>query len=322
MSTDSDTLQPAPASEPFFPPRFHILVALLIAATLCWFAANETKALLRQDRQYWPTVEEHVLLPPPSAVRWLSLDYRELSADLMWIWAIQYYTSQHIGITGSSDLRFMGDFIDAIIALDPKFKRVYNWAADAVTFVRGHATQEEFLQSVNYLEQGIKQFPDDYNLHHRAGMRYYLDLYDKDPATRNAWRRRGAELIEAAIRKPGAPPDAATLAASVLSNIGKHERALKVLQQMLLTTDNRAAQNKILTRLKDMTEGTSVVAELEAFTERFNRRWKLSLPFAKSSLYVILGDRPSPGIDFDKLANEHDLFGSQTINDMDESEYE
>ena len=292
-------MSPLPVKEQFIPKRLSVVIALLAVAFLCWYGAKRLDAIILHDRKYWPVVQDRVLLPPPSIVRWLALDYREVAADLLWIWVIQYYTSQHIGATGTSDLRFLRDFIDNIIALDPRFRRIYAWAANTVTYIHGRATQEEFHQSLHYLEKGIAQFPDDYDFLHRAGMRYYLDLWDPDPDKVKRWRKRGAELIEAAIRKPGAPPDAATLAANVLSEVGKRERALKLLRRMLLTTDNQEAQKKILARLRFMTDNDAVLEEVEVFRKKFTKSWQETLPFAKSTFYVILGDKPSPTIDLE-----------------------
>src|SRR5690606_4558446 len=119
--------------------------------------AYPVKQIALIDRSSWPNEEDLVLLPPAAVAPYLSLGERELMADLLWTRALVYYgSSRH----GESELRSLTTFIDNILELDPKFRRVYEWAAHAVTYKKARATQEEFRTSVHYLERGIEQFPE------------------------------------------------------------------------------------------------------------------------------------------------------------------
>ena len=61
-------------------------------------------------------------------------------------------------------------------------------------------------------------------------------------------------------------------------------------------------------------QGRNVRGTFEAHDQRpsaLEARWRATLPFAPPTFYFILGDRPSPVIDFDRLATERDLFGAE-----------
>jgi hypothetical protein len=287
-------------------------IAGLLVAALCWVAALRLEARALDDRATWPAIEENTVLPPTGAAPILSLGYRELAADLMWSRLLVYYGSSRIG---DSDFRYLEQFIDTVLALDPHFQRVYRWAAYSVTHRKGYATQEELALSVRYLERAMAQFPDDYEYFWLAGLRYWLDLQPQDEALRRRYRERGAELIEQAMRKPNAPPGLATLAASLRSELGQLERALADLQEMILTTDNLEAREKMVERFALMSDDRELADELAAARERFDAAWKAEMPYAPPTLYVIMGDEPSPVIDFEELANERDLFGAGALGD-------
>jgi len=51
------------------------------------------------------------------------------------------------------------------------------------------------------------------------------------------------------MRKPDAPQDLATQAATIRTKLGQHERAIDNLREMIMTTDNERARKKMLRRL-------------------------------------------------------------------------
>jgi hypothetical protein len=282
-------------------------IALVAAALLLWRTGRTLQALALGERAAWPPSEEYAILPSPEAAPFLFLGYRELGADITWARLLVYYGSSRIG---ESDFRYLRRFIDNVIALDPRFEKLYRWAAYAVTFKQNRATQEEFRLSVHYLERGIREFPERYELFWLLGLRYWLDLEPKDEAERRRFRERGAELIEIAMRKPDAPPDLATFAASLRSRMGQRERAMSELREMILTTDNPQARRRMLARLRELSDSSELADEVARAAERFDDEWRRTLDYAPPGLYVLLGPAPDPAIDFDRLATERDLFGA------------
>jgi hypothetical protein len=288
-------------------------IIVLAVVAVCWGGVQLVQGAANDERATWPKVEEYVVLPSPETAPAASLGYRQLMADITWARLLVYYGSAHIG---KSDFRYMQQFADNIIALDPQFKRVYRWAAYSMTHQQGYATQQEFHDSIKYLELGIKAFPDNYEMYWLAGMRYWLDLQaDDDPEQERAWRERGAELIEIAMRKPDAPDTLATLAATIRTKLGQRERAKADLREMVLTTDNKKARQTLLDRIVYLDQSTDEADELERFRETFDAAWHAEIPFAPAHWYVLLGDRSSTIIDLDDLATDRDLFGVEADAD-------
>lgn len=286
------------------------LLGALLAVAVLWYAGNAAKDRAFEIRSGWGEVEDLVVLPPPETARFLAAGYNELVADLTWARALVYYGST---IQGKSDYRYLKPFADTIIALDPMFKRVYRWAAFSMTFKDTAATNAEYLDSIHYAELGMERFPDDYELFWIAGLRYSMDLQSEDAAELRGYRERGADLIEAAMRKANAPDNLSTLAAELRTRLGQRDHALRNLREMIMTTDNDAAREKMISKLGGIAQDLALADEIEAAKKDFDARWRATLPFAPANLYVVLGERPSPIIEFENLANDRDLFGVQDL---------
>ena len=286
------------------------MTAGLVVAGLLWAGGQTLQAHALADRAAWPHSEDFVLLPSPESAPITYLGYREAAADVTWARALVYYGSTK---AEGSDYRYLEKFVDNIIALDPRFKRIYLWAAYAVTFKEDVSRPEEIEKAIKYFEAGMEQFPDDYELFWRAGIRYAFDLKSDDPAQLRRSQERGAELIEAAMRKPNAPPDLVTQAAALRTRLGQKDRAIDELREMILVTENPKAQAKMLTRLRYLVAEAdqALVDEMLRAKEAFEAEWKTEMPWAPPSLFVILGPAPSPVVDPAALAVDRDLIGAE-----------
>lgn len=267
----------------------------------------------RQQRAEWPAEESYVALPSTSAARWTYLGYNELGADLTWIRLLVYYGS---GFVGEGDFRYLGNFVRNVIILDPRFKKVYEWAAYTVTVTEDHrisTAEEDILQSIEILEGAMREFPDEYEFFWLTGIRYFLDLKSDDKDTQRKFKEKGAHYIELAMQKPNAPKDLATKAASFRSQLGQFEQARQSLALMIMTTDDLKAQKKMLESFSRIApEG--MAEELAMAAKRFRERHVEHHPGLSDHLFIIMGGPPpSAVIDFDKLATERSLFGSDEI---------
>lgn len=274
----------------------------LVVAVLVWRAANGLRREAVAARTEWPKMVGTIFVPPSEVIGFAP--YRELLADLLWCRLLVYYGSNW---GGDGDLSQVEDLVDGVIALDPKFKPAYEWSAYAVTYRTGTSSQEEFRSSVRYLEKALQTFPEDYKYFWMAGTRYYFDLWSPDEETRRRYRERGAELIELAMSKANAPQDLATTAANMRSKLGQHQRALDNLRQMILSTNDEQARGKMLERVRITDPG--LAGELGAAAFHLEKAWLANLPMVPIDFYVVLGQRPSPIIDFRELATPNDLFG-------------
>ena len=168
--------------------------------------------------------------PSPASAPIVFLGFREAFADLFWIRLTGYFGGPDSTADGVASL------VEAINGLDPRYHRPYEYGARAVTIAQHGVTQDSYVRSLAILERGIKEFPDDWKLPMLAGQIYTQDLETTDPAQRRAWDERGTLLTESAIRKPGAPTDAATWVAFMQTKLGQRERAITDLREMILVT--------------------------------------------------------------------------------------
>jgi hypothetical protein len=174
--------------------------------------------------------------PTPDAAPLVALGYRELFADLLFLRLKGYFGGRENTANGVAGL------VEAIAALDPQYHRIYEWGARAITLAGRGVDNDAYWRAIAVLEAGAREFPDDWKLPYLEGEIYTQDLQTNDPAERRAWDERGTLLTESAIRKPNAPAEAATWAATMRTRLGQHQRAVDGLREMLLVTSDDAAR--------------------------------------------------------------------------------
>jgi hypothetical protein len=280
-------------------------IALAVAG-IALGTARLARVAAEADR---PTeIDEEPYAPSPQAAPFIAMGYREVAADLFWIRLVDYFGGRQSTADGVAAL------VEAIVALDPRFHRIYDYGANAMTIASFGVTQSSFRRAIAVLERGMREFPDDWKLPMLAGEMYTLDLKTEDAAQRRAWDERGTLDIESAIRKPGAPIGAATYAAHMRTKLGQRQRAIDGLREMLLSAKD-ADKRKTLAEKLAALEGTDADAINAATLEekrRFDTAWLGDRPQLPSAMYILLGPHPAPAFDLVDLATGgRDLVGTQ-----------
>jgi hypothetical protein len=266
-----------------------VAVVALAGGRVARSVANDLRA---EDRAQAPYA------PSPEAAPIVSLGYRETAADLMWI--------RFLGYWGSNDSTWEGiaAVVDAIVALDPKYRNIYVSGAHAMMLADHGVTQETYLRALRVLERGIKEFPSDYKMPELAAQIYTGDLKSDDPAQRRKWDEAGVLLMESAMRKPDAPTWAATWAAHMRSKLGQKQRAIENLREMILLTSDVDARRKMIAKLAQLEQSDSAELASEMFAEKrkFESAWRHDRPAVPASIYLLVGAHPRPGFDMIELA--------------------
>lgn len=245
--------------------------------------------------------------PSPESAPYVSLGYREAMADYLFVRLIGYFADENSTGPGVANLA------DAIVALDPNFRRVYELGANAMTIARSNVDQSVYLRAISLLDKGMKRYPGDWRLPYLAGQIYTQDLQTDDPKQRREWDERGTMLIESAIRKPGAPPRAATWAAFMRTKLGQHDRAVQGLREMIVLTSDAETRTRMIEQLAKLEEqdADALAAELDHARIQFLKAWKAERRNLPASFYVLLGKRLEPGFDMGDLATGgRDLIGA------------
>jgi len=252
--------------------------------------------------------------PSPAAAPIVTLGYHELGADLLLIRLTGYFGGMH------ATAETVASLVEAIVALDPREYRVYEYGAMMMTYASQGVTQDIYLRAIHVLERGASEFPDDWKIPSLAGQIYTQDLKTTDPAQRRAWDEAGTLLTESAIRKPGAPAVAATWAATMRTKLGQHDRAVRGLQEVILITSDVDARQRLLEKLATLERSDAAEIAAEMFEERrkFDAAWLRDRPAIRPTMYVLLGPRLVPGFDLNDLATGGaDLVGSTAVEKLE-----
>jgi hypothetical protein len=231
--------------------------------------------------------------PSAEAAPIVTVGYRELAADVLWVKFLGYFGGAHSTADG------IGGVVDAIVALDPQYQRIYEHGARAMTMADEGVTQQTYLHAVAVLERGMQEFPDNWRILNLASEIYAQDLKTDDPAQRRAWQEKAIRLVEAAVRKPGAPPEAATWAAQMQSKLGQKQRAIAGLRELILLTRDVDARKRLIDKLASLEDASSeeLASELYAEQHKFVEAWKRDRPGVPPSMYILIG--PHLGLSYD-----------------------
>jgi hypothetical protein len=267
----------------------HLGQCIIIASALCLALVGVYRlhAAATARRDAVPPERDTLYLPEPAALRVGSLGHTELMADLVWIRQVLYFADQ---FTSRGDFAWLDRYLRTVAALDPHFRRPYVWAGVVLIYNNLPVTNAMVRQSNEFLEAGLKQFPDDWELHFMLGANYLNEMKTSDKQLKERWRMIGAEHMRRAALSGKAAPWVPVLVATVLQRGGETQAALRHLEEVLLTTEDDTmrehVRNKLLQLQRDAVPG------MLRFREDFDKRWRAQMPYASSDLYVVLGDPP------------------------------
>lgn len=179
------------------------------------------------DRMHTATRKDEVLyVASPRALKWLSLGYDGLLADIYWTRVVQYFGEKHHVKARRYDL--LAPLLEITTGLDPHLTVAYEFGANflAPDPPDGAGMPQRAIQLVEY---GVRNNPNDWRLYYNQGFIYYLELHDYERAA-NAFAR-GAQV-------PGAHPFLRIMAAQMAQHGGDVRMA-----QMLWATTYQSSQD-------------------------------------------------------------------------------
>ena len=270
-----------------------VAAAVLVAATVL----SQDAAL--DKRSKFPAETDQLYLPRPGALKKMSLGHHELTADMVFIRAIIYFGSQ---LAGQRDYRWLENYLDTIVQLDPEWKTPYRWAGVATMYDGRAITNQSVMQSSHFLELGVKQFPDDWNLAFMLGCNYLFELRTDDPAQKAEWKRIGGEYVRHAALVGGAPPWVPLLAATILKEGGDQEAAARHLEEVYLSTPDPATREEVRKRLMSLASQVDL-AKVEQARAKLETAWRATVPYAPADFFLALGYTPSPRMDWRSLTH-------------------
>lgn len=136
---------------------------------------------------YFAEKNVFVTLPSGKTLKILSFGFHELTADMLFIWTIQFYSTYNL----TNRFDYLENIFNAITDIEPRYKEVYivgSWimALEA----------KDIEMSIRLLEKGSRNMPDQWIFDYEASFYAYRDLKDYD---------RAVKYLQKAARRPGAP---------------------------------------------------------------------------------------------------------------------
>ncbi len=217
--------------------------ALVVALGLGAGSAADRAREIRSERR----VDDVLYLPTTEALRFVSLGYEELTADLLWLRTVTYYGEWREGGHG---MAFFRELAHRVVELDPYFTDAYRFAALVLA-----DDLDAMDEALALLEEGMQAMPDNWWLPFEAGFLEYTVRLDDKAAYQ--WFVRAAQV-------PGAPDIPKRFAAFVASRAGDLEVSFELWRFVAETTQSEQMRRKALQymeELKAAIEGTGPVPE-------------------------------------------------------------
>lgn len=231
--------------------------------------------------------EDVYYVPAPGALSLLSIGYRRALADLIWVESLVYFGEQ---VARRGQMKYLTRRADAILALDPDFREAYRWIAILVVYNTGAITLSDIEESNRYLERGARRFPRDGEFVYLLAFNYAIEMpaFVEDAELKKRWRRRAAELFAKAASLPGAPGDAALMAAEMTSRTSGTAVTIARLKSLLSITTEDRVREQLLARLARLTSEAEAQAQ-DADRRELLESWHRDYPYLPPSLFVLVG---------------------------------
>jgi hypothetical protein len=174
-----------------------------------------------QQFNYRPYLYQTLYLPSGKFINELSLGYKQLVADVIWLSVIQYYGDYR---RDNHDLTYFTGLIDIITTLDPHFIFAYVFGGMVVSEDTG-----EFDSGIGILKKGMANNPTSWKLPFEIGFLNYVNGESYPMAAR---------YFDLASRMPGTPDYAKRFAAVVYSKAGRYSTSMRMWEEYRDNTDD------------------------------------------------------------------------------------
>ncbi|MEO0326166.1 MAG: hypothetical protein AAF447_24670 [Myxococcota bacterium] len=255
-------------------------------------AADTLRGAAFEREQRSERYEDLYYLPPPAWLERFSLGHRAALADLIWMRGLVYMGEEW---ANDGETRNILRYADAIVHLDPEFKRAYLWAGTAGMYRITQVTVPQLMEALVYLRRAAERFPQDGDVQWRLGAAL---LYDVAPEVRRAGNEEEAEALVAeglvytrkAARLGAGPAWLALSNATRLQSLGKAEQAAQHLAEMYAVATDPQVREEIRLRIANL-RGDAYARALRATVEDVERRRDAHFPYLPRTLFMLVGER-------------------------------
>jgi hypothetical protein len=274
-------------------PGYARLCGLLVGLLIALLAGDHFRVSAQHRYAATQTYEDFYYLPPQDYLVLGALGHRAALADLIWMKTLIYYGEELIH---RGNVKHLYRYADAMLALDPDFKKVYHWVASSAIYRTGTVTIADAQAAIRYLERGTKRFSDDGELAWDLGANYTYELAPmlESAPEREAARRKGLDYLEAAVLRNAGPPWLVLQTAGQLRALGRNEQAIRHLEDVYAVTSDADVKRQIEAQLIRLRSATYAEA-FRRSSEQLEAARLRDFPYLDTTLYMLVGARPPFG---------------------------
>jgi tetratricopeptide (TPR) repeat protein len=236
--------------------------------------------------------EDVYLAPPPAELRAATLGYIAAATDLLWAKLLVEYGVHWVEHRSFPDLNH---YLDALLALDPKYKPFYEYVDTMLVYRPVHGTEEDARTARAYLEQGIAALPYDPDVwsHYGQFIAFLAPSFLATEPERDRWREEGAFALTHAVEL-GANIDMTLSATTMLGRrYGERDAAIHALTRAYALTEDDAIRAEISAKL-EVLQGSQERDQAEEVIQWIESQWRRDLPFMPRGEYLLLGPIDDP----------------------------
>lgn len=186
-------------------------------------------------------------MSPPPGIEHFTFGHRDITADFLWIRAIQDfdYCDQSIAKNLCIGKGWLFRMLDTITELSPKFRMPYATGAVALSVM-----VSDIQGAAQIFDKGILNFPNDWPILYRSAYHYLYEVKDK---------KKAADLFIRAGRN-GAPQWVFSLAGGLYNETNEREAAEAVLAEMIKTEVDPLIIKRLEEKLDNLRANSTVHA--------------------------------------------------------------
>jgi hypothetical protein len=248
--------------------------------------ASETASIKEREDVY--------LFPPPAELKVATMGYIAATTDLLWAKLLVEY-----GIHWSEHRPFpdLNRYLDAIVALDPRYKTFYEFVDTMLVFRPVHGTEEDARAARAYLERGLAELPYDPDLwvHYGQFIAFLAPSWLTSDAERDRWREEGATaLVHAADL--GADIDKTLVGSTMLSRrFGENDAAIRALTRAYALAEDEPTRAEIRAKL-EVLHANQQRDTAESVIDGVENRWRQDYPFLTRDAFMLMGPVIDPAL--------------------------
>jgi len=266
------------------------VLGLALVLALGAFGVAATQPGLARGLHASKAREDVYLFPPPDELKVATLGYRAAFVDMLWVTLRVQYGMHFVEKRPFPDVTH---YFDAILGLEPDFAPAYRYVDTMLCYHEPGGTAEDARRVRAYYERGIAARPTDHEvwLHYGQFLAFMGATYLTSNDEIERWRIDGAAALERAVEL-GDDPSRSMSAATLLSQRGKRDAAVRALERAYALTDDAATRKIIVHQLGELkaADVSAKAAEDASFIQRVWGRW----PFLDRGAFLLLGPAPDP----------------------------